>query len=161
MRGYHRSKFNLVSILILLVALCSSAAGQEHTVNYWLQVGNEFSSKGSYELAENCYDKAIEIDSRNVSAWSQNGLALAHLNKYNESLRAFDVAVKLDPKRVDVWISKGSALYILAKYDEALDNKNETSEHFEPKNNYTLINNLNGSVEHKKFGNTHLTFQKE
>jgi len=149
-----RFKFVLVSIWILLAAICTYAIGQEHTANYWVQIGNEFYSKGSYELAENCYEKAIELDSNNISAWYLKGLTLAYLNKYSESIKAFDLAVRLAPKNVDVWINKGNALYVMAKANETLDkNKEKTeerTENFGSKNNYTFIKKIEGIVGYKE-----------
>lgn len=143
-----RSAFVLLSIALIVMSI--SVQGQEHTAEYWLQKGDEFFNKGSYELAANCYDKCLELDSKNVSAWSQKGLALANINKYNESMEAINTAITLDPRDANSWITKGRALYIIAKNNESLDNINETSEHFGPKDNYTFVLELNGSVGHKK-----------
>jgi len=130
----------------VLTVLCIPALGQEQTTDYWLQKGNEYYIKQSYELAEKCYDKVIELDSKNVSAWSMKGLTLAQLNKYNESNKAFDVALDIAPKNADVWIKNGLALYTMIDIYKELEVNDISLGYLHPINNYKFIENLEGSV---------------
>jgi Tfp pilus assembly protein PilF len=63
-----RARYVLI-IFVVLFPLIASVQGQEYTANYWLQKGNEFLGNNSYELAEKCIDKAIELDPGYELAW--------------------------------------------------------------------------------------------
>jgi hypothetical protein len=64
MAGISRAQRTFL-FLISFVALFSSAMGQENTSNYWMERGDGFYNTGSSELANKCYDKVLELDSKN------------------------------------------------------------------------------------------------
>jgi len=51
----------------------------------WISKGTWalFTSK-NYEEAIECYDKALKVDPKNVSAWNNKGDALLNLKRYEE-----------------------------------------------------------------------------
>ncbi|MBU7018873.1 MAG: tetratricopeptide repeat protein, partial [Theionarchaea archaeon] len=73
------------------------------------------------EEALEAFEKAIELDDKNISAWINKGYALRNLRRYEEALEAFEKAIELDDKNVDAWITRGYALGILERYEEALE----------------------------------------
>ena len=113
-------KGEFILIFIAFAVLCISAIGTEYTADYWVQQGNEFFSKGSYEVALDCYNKSIELDPRNAVSWNNKGLALYYLGKYNETIRAYEKAIEIDPQYADAWGGKGDALRILGEYNESV-----------------------------------------
>jgi tetratricopeptide (TPR) repeat protein len=139
-------------LLISFVALFSSVMGQENTSNYWMERGDGFYNAGSLELANKCYDKVLELDSKNVSAWYKKGVMLSSQFKKAESLNAFDGAINLSPEDSNVWNAKGLGLYISAKLDEAVDDQliDLNSEHTIINNKNTSIKILKGSVGYKE-----------
>jgi len=72
-----RARFIL--ILMALMLLCAATSGKEYTADYWFQKGNEFFDNGSVEIAIDCYNKSVELDSTNKSVWLNKGLAFANL----------------------------------------------------------------------------------
>ncbi len=135
--------------MIALILISIIAEGQEQTVEYWLQKGDEFFDKASFELADNCYSKALELNPKNISSLCKKSVSLAYLNKANESISTINVAIKLEPDNAFVWETKGVALYIIAKQNEIPEDINETKEDFNPQNNYTFVQKFNNSIGHK------------
>jgi tetratricopeptide (TPR) repeat protein len=74
-----------------------------------------------YEDSLNCYQKAIELDSSDVSTFIGQGLAFFNLKRYEDALESFSKAINLDDKSVDAWINKGATLINLQQYEEALE----------------------------------------
>ena len=65
--------------------------------------GMRFVISDRYTESIECYDKALEIDEKNISAWDGKGLAL----EYHGTIECFDKAVEIDEKCVDAWYNKG------------------------------------------------------
>ena len=72
--------------------------------------GNEHYYKGEYAKAIQYYDKALEMDSKNVDAWYNKGVALDNLGKYKEAIQSYDKALEIDRKYVAAWYNKGNVL---------------------------------------------------
>ena len=109
-----------VFALLVWAVLTPLTIGKEYTADYWIQQGNEFYNKGSYEIAIDCYNKSIELDSQNAVSLTNKGLALGHQGKYNESIKCYDQAIKIDPQYADAWFNKGNALRIIGEYNESI-----------------------------------------
>ena len=126
----------------MIYIMFSFALGQENTANYWMERGDSFYNPDFSEPAIRCYDKVLELDSKNASAWYKKGVMLSSQYKQNESLAAFNIAINLSPEDSNVWNAKGLGLYISAKLDEAVDDLliDLNSEH-------TIINDKNTSIK--------------
>ena len=57
-----------------------------------------------------CYDKALQIDPKNVAGWCNRGISLSALGRDEEALQCFDKALKLDAKHSIVWQKKADSL---------------------------------------------------
>jgi len=127
----------LTAIIVFLALMALPCTAEpEQMAGYWLQKGDEFADKGSYELADNCYNKVLELDPDNVSAWRGKSMALAYINRSEESIFAANNAVNLDPENIDVWVAKGLAQFIIARNNKTLGDAS--------------VEILNGSVGHKE-----------
>jgi tetratricopeptide (TPR) repeat protein len=113
-------RFRTILVLISLVFLCMSAIGQENTADYWLQNGNEYFLNSSYELAERCYSKAIEINPEDAEAWNGKGMALCSQDKHEEAIMAYDRAIEINPLDAMSWNNKGIALGFIRRYDDGI-----------------------------------------
>jgi len=67
-----------------------------------------------------CYDKALAIDSGNISSWINKGVNLHELERYEEAIACYDKALAINPDNISAWNNKGWALYKQKKYDEAM-----------------------------------------
>jgi len=89
----------------------------------WSGIGKSLSTASRYEEAIKAYDKAIELNSKDVSSWpnwSGKAYALYALGRYNESINAFDIALEMMPEFPDIWDWKGNALFQIGRYEEAI-----------------------------------------
>ncbi|HYA33723.1 MAG TPA: tetratricopeptide repeat protein, partial [Candidatus Bathyarchaeia archaeon] len=82
--------------------------------------GVTLSRLGRYDEAIACYDKALELDPRLVSAWTGKGVSLYHLGHYEEAIACYDKALELDPRYTKAWGNKGVSLRHLGRSVEAL-----------------------------------------
>ena len=83
--------------------------------------GNEHFYKGEYSKAIGCFDKALEIDEKDVNALNNKGVAFDKLGKYDEAIQCHDKALEIDGKYVEAWYNKGNTLDNLSRYDEAIE----------------------------------------
>ena len=51
-----------------------------------------------YEEALETFQKAIEIEPKNVEAWIGKGKSLNNLKRYEEALETFQEAIEIEPK---------------------------------------------------------------
>lgn len=79
----------------------------------------------NFELAVNCYDRALAIQSNCYEVWYERGLALEAKGDYIEAIANYGQALSLRPSSdaaCDIWHDQGNALqYGLGNYSEALN----------------------------------------
>ena len=76
---------------------------------------------GRYELAENEYRRAIELDSNNSDAFRHLGQVLKRNNRSDEALAAYRRAVEIEPQYYRNQQSLAALYFDQAKYSEAAD----------------------------------------
>ena len=83
------------------------------------QLGAQYYEKGSYELARDRLERAVDLDSRNANAYSLLALTYARLDNDRLATESFDRAVRLAPNSFDV--RNAYAVYLCGEnqYDEA------------------------------------------
>ncbi len=120
--------------------------GIEATANDFFQKAYCLNELSRYSEALESYDRALELDPKNVYAWNNRGNTLNSLSRYSEALESYDRTLELDPKDTIAWNNRGYTLYNLSRYSEALESYERALE-LDPKdtiawNNrgYTLYN---------------------
>lgn len=93
------------------------APKDEHT---WYNKGVSLMNLGEAQHALRCFDIALSINEKYVSAHSNRGAALASLGKHDMALEAYERSLKIDPKNAVAWHNKGRALEFLGRLDEAV-----------------------------------------
>jgi len=68
----------------------------------WTNKGLDLADRGHWEEALTCYDRAIELDPRDVAAWNNKGLALGALGRWKEALTCSEKAVEINPRLAEV-----------------------------------------------------------
>lgn len=126
---------SIILTTIIITAICTAVFGQNNYTSYhWFQEGNRFLDEGDrlstegfnqsiftdYELAENCFDKAIELDSKNAIIWYEKGRSLNGELKFAEAIHAYDQAINMSPLFADAWFRRGKCLDALGRNQEAL-----------------------------------------
>jgi tetratricopeptide (TPR) repeat protein len=75
---------------------------------------------GRFELAVDCYNRALQMNPGLTSAWSNKGSALARLGFHKEALECYDRALWFDSDNVAALISTGHSLASLGRRQEAI-----------------------------------------
>jgi serine/threonine protein kinase len=81
-----------------------------------------------YIEAIECYDKAIKIDPKDLSAWYNKGVVLGELNRNQEGVECHKKVLEIDQKDIDAWYNKGVALGNLNRNQEAVECYNKALE---------------------------------
>ncbi|MDR2205125.1 MAG: tetratricopeptide repeat protein [Flavobacteriaceae bacterium] len=108
----------------------------------WFNKGSEHFSKGEYQEAIECYDKAIDINPDYAEAYNNKGSALGILGKYEEAIECYDKAIELKPDNAEAYYNKGITLSYLGKYQEAVECYDKAIE-LKPDNAEVYINKGN------------------
>jgi len=66
------------------------------------------------------FDRALEIDPRDLRFHNSRGNSLGDLERWEESLAAYDRAIEIDPKYSVLHRNRGRALHALGRLEEAL-----------------------------------------
>lgn len=94
--------------------------GTDRTAGFWKNKGISLDELGNHEEAIRCYDKALEIDPRDVNTWSNKGIALALLGRHDEALSCFEKALEIDPESAVAWNNKGNLFARLNRHEAAI-----------------------------------------
>jgi tetratricopeptide (TPR) repeat protein len=74
------------------------APTQKASADEWVNKGAVLVKSRHPQEALQCFDKALEIDPKNVIVWTNKGLALGLLGRDREAIQCFDKALEIDPK---------------------------------------------------------------
>lgn len=98
----------------------------------FVKFGEDMANSNNLEKAVECFDKAIEIYSKNDFAWGDKGLIFDKLGKTEEALNSFSMALEINPKNAITWHNKGLTLIksnrlkeAITCFDNAIDNKSD------------------------------------
>ena len=115
-------KLKTASILLIVIVICSSVAGQGNTADGWIKKGWTLIDVESYTEAAECFEKAILLNSSSPEAWDGKGFALngegykkdyAHeyteaRGCYEEAIRCFKRAIQLNSSYFNAYINGGT-----------------------------------------------------
>ena len=114
-------KYIPVEVIDEVVKVPSSFTNYMKRDFYALGKGLAHDDLGKYDEGIECYDKALEIDGKYVTAWYNKGISLHDLGRYEEAIESFDKALEIDDKHVNACYNKGAVLAKLGRYDEAIE----------------------------------------
>ena len=77
-------------------------------------------SKGEYEKAIECYDKAIELNPQQTSAYLNRGVVYNVMGNYDRAIQDYDRAIELEPTSVSGYGNRGNTYTINGNYDRAV-----------------------------------------
>ncbi|MEP0771233.1 tetratricopeptide repeat-containing serine protease family protein [Trichocoleus sp. ST-U1] len=109
-----------INIYVANVAQVSTEAQATQKAEDFINEGNDFYIKQSYDDALAAYDKAIALKPDYSVAWYNRGIALRNLKRYEDAIASYDKAIALKPDDADAWTSRGIALSNLKRYEDAL-----------------------------------------
>ncbi len=96
----------------------------------WYETAEIYSKAEMHEEAIACYDKALEINQKNVDALEDEGACLLRINKDPEAMECFDKVLEITEQNICAWFNRGVALKEKGKYWDALFSFNRGLELF-------------------------------
>ena len=105
----------LIFSSVFLVVSCSTKREE----GLFLRIANESLVHGNPDAAINFYDKAIQMDSKNVEARSGRAEALIALGKLDMALHEVNEGLAISPKHTQLLYSKGKILLLRGHIDPA------------------------------------------
>lgn len=81
--------------------------------------GRKVYDVGKFDLAENAYARATEVDPDNADAWYWLGISRKNQGKSADAADALAEATSLNPDRIDWWIEYAEALQWAERFSEA------------------------------------------
>jgi tetratricopeptide (TPR) repeat protein len=103
-----------------LELLSSGNAQLQFTANDYVEQGKAFHVEGRFEDAQNCYEKAIQLEPDNAKAWFGNATTLTKLQQIEAAIAAYEHAIQLKPDFPEAWFGKGTVLGKLQKLEDAI-----------------------------------------
>jgi tetratricopeptide (TPR) repeat protein len=94
--------------------------GTDRTAGFWKNKGVSLDELENHEEAIRCYDKALEIEPRDVNTWSNKGIALGEMGRHEAALACFDKALEFDPNSGMAWNNRGHLLELLNRHEAAI-----------------------------------------
>jgi len=122
-------------------------------------LGYVLSEQKKYDEAVAMYQKAIELDPKDVLPYDNWGITLYAQKKYDEATVKFQKAIELDPKYAYTYRNWGTMLYEQKKYDDAASKYQRASE-LDPNDAATYDNWGITLKEQKKYDQATVKFQK-
>ena len=126
-----------------------SAAPSEDAYEHNYQLGAQYYRNGSYELARDRLERAIELDSKNADAHSLLALTLVQLGNNRLANEAFTRSVRLDPHSEDVRNAYAVFLCQQGNYDDALEQFDEAIAIVDNDNKWVEMTNAGVCVSKK------------
>ena len=78
------------------------------------------SMDGDPEDAITEFDRAIELDPRNLKAYGNRGVSKAGLGRYEDAIADYDWVIELDPGNAKGYHNRGNAKHALGRYEDAI-----------------------------------------
>ena len=88
-----------------------------------------------------CYEHALELNPKNISAWNNKGISLRSIGRYDEAIRSFDKAIEIDNNYEWGWHNKGFTLSEMGRLEDALKCYNHALE---------INPNYQAAIKHQK-----------
>jgi tetratricopeptide (TPR) repeat protein len=102
--------------------------------------GNAIDKKRKFEQALECYDKALKIDPKNITALVNKALTLEEIDSKNDEIKSLlEKAITLDSTTSNTMASKGTAYLTLGKFEQALECYDKALK-IDPKNIIAVVN---------------------
>lgn len=116
---------------------------------YNYQLGTEYYRNGSFELARDRLERAIELDPRDADTHSLLAMTLVQLGQHRLATESFDRAVKLAPNSSDVRNAFAVYLCQQGRYDEALKQFDRAINIHENEESHVMMTNAGVCVAKK------------
>lgn len=110
-------KISLILLILLIPVISCSNSPQDYINKGYEKILDE-----DYKGALEQFNKAIELDPRNVEAYNNRGIVFGILGDHYRAIQDFNMAIDLKPTDSEAYKSRGvSKLYLNQKQSGCLD----------------------------------------
>ena len=102
------------------ISLYLSALKQQQRPQLYFNLGKIYQGKQQWSKAAMCYQKALQLDSRQVLVWHELGEVLSQQKQWSEAVKAYRQAIELETDFSWTYNNLGYALIQLEKWSEAI-----------------------------------------
>ena len=99
----------------------SSSSKESTTAKDWADLGNDLFSQGLFAESVEAYEKALEINPRDMESWNSRGLALCRLRNSELAAESFQRAIEIDREFLDAHNNIGVVHYGMEYQKRALE----------------------------------------
>ena len=78
------------------------------SANFWADHDDEDVALREFKEAIKCFDKAFELDPKEVNALNFKAVTLADFGEFKEAIKCLDKAIEVEPNNTYLWNSKGN-----------------------------------------------------
>jgi CHAT domain-containing protein/Flp pilus assembly protein TadD len=104
----------------------------------YTHMGLDFGQAGQYEMAMDCFKRALALDSSNAQTHFGIGTVFSCIGNPDMAIEAFEKAIALKPDYYLFYSSLGLAYYRKEEIEKALENFNQAIK-LNPKDDYTYV----------------------
>lgn len=123
----------IVLILVVLAAaalipswLYTSNNAESEKADKYLEQGSDYEDNIDYDKAIKSYNRALEIDPKNVEALYSRGWNYFNKGEYDAAIKDFNEAIRLDPKNADAFFYRAYSFDELGATEQAIQGYKET-----------------------------------
>jgi len=91
------------------------------SLSEWFDKGNDASYKGDYELALECYKKAIDINPKVAEVWYNAGQVFINKKDYDSAIKCYKKAIEIYPSYTRAHFKLGFANDMKGDYGKAIE----------------------------------------
>lgn len=113
----------------------------ENVPNAYASRGNEYGMSKEYDLALSDYNKALELEPRNLVALTSRGYLFYLMGDNDKAIGDFNRAISAYPQYVPAYLNRSLAYESIGEYKSAIDDI-LTARHFEPEVSVDRIDHL-------------------
>jgi len=88
--------------------------------NFYRKRADEYALKGSFDLAFIDYDKAIELNPKDVSSYFQRARAHSSKKDFNRAISDYDKTIELNPKDSQAYFNRGESYEKMGSAQKAI-----------------------------------------
>jgi tetratricopeptide (TPR) repeat protein len=86
----------------------------------WVNRGFDLAKHGKFQEAIEAFEKALELNPRDVEGWLGKGIALASLDQHRQALECFAHIFRISPDYGEAWFHRAVSLAKLGHHDQAI-----------------------------------------
>ena len=108
----------MIAITVILLAILAWTAFRYVWASYYNR-GSNYMTRGEYDQAILCFDKAIKMNPEFALAYCNRGTSYYEKEQYEQAILDFTKCIELNPELADAYYNRAGAYCQAQEYDRA------------------------------------------